>query len=105
MAGNFDLSEPARNDLKEIWLYIAENNPASADRTLQELKKKFQLLAENPQLGKSQDQLIVRLRTFPHKKYVIFYFPKKNGIEIYRVLHGARDFEDLLENYFEGLEP
>jgi len=105
MANKFELTEPARNDLKEIWSYIAERNPNSADRILRKLAEKFQLLAENPKVGKSQDKFILSLRCFPFKNYVVFYFPIENGVEIYRVLHGARNIEDLFENYFEGLKP
>jgi len=105
MARKFELTEPARNDLKEIWFYIAEHSQTSADRILRTFKEKFQMLAENPKLGKSQDSFIINLRSFPFKKYVIFYFPIENGVEIYRVLHGARNVEDLFEDYIEGLKP
>jgi len=105
MAHKFELTEPARSDLKEIWFYIAERNPNSADRILRTFKEKFQLLAENPQLGRAQHNLIFNLRSFPYKTYTIFYFPTESGVEIYRVLHGARNIEDLFEDYFQGLKP
>jgi len=41
---------------------------------------------------------------FPFKKYHIYYFPIEDGVEIYRVLHGARDNEGEFEDYFEGLK-
>lgn len=28
----------------------------------------------------------------------------ENGVEIYRVIHGARNIEDLFEDFFRGLE-
>lgn len=33
------------------------------------------------------------LRSHPHGNYVIFYRPIGDGIEIVRVLHGARDID------------
>jgi len=63
------------------------------------------MLAENPKIGREHDELFLNLRSFPYKDYVIFYFPIENGVEIYRVLHGARDIESLFEEFFEGLEP
>lgn len=105
MANNFELTESARQDLKEIWTFLAEFSYSSADQTLEGLAKKFKLLAENPKLGRTHDEYIVNLRSFPHKKYVIFYFPIENGVEIYRIFHGARNIEDLFEEFFEGLEP
>ena len=105
MANSYKITELAVSDLKEIWEYIAEFNSESANRTINELAAKFQRLAENPQLGKSQDNFVVSLRSFPYKKYVVFYFPKDYGVEIYRVFHGSRNIEDLFEDYFEGLKP
>lgn len=105
MANKFELSEFARNDLKEIWTYLANLNQNAAGKLLREFAKKFQLLADNPKIGHKQDDFIFDLRSFPYKNYTIFYFPNENGIEIYRVLHGARNIEELFEDYFEGLKP
>ena len=67
--------------------------------------QKFELLAENPKLGRSQDNFIFNHRSFLYKTYTIFYFPTESGVEIYHVLHGARNIKDLFEDYFEGLKP
>jgi len=105
MANKFELTEPARKDLKEIWSHLAEFSHNSADKTLKDLAKKFNLLAENPKLGRTHDELIINLRSFPYKKYIVFYFPIENGVEIYRVVHGARNIEAIFEDFFEGLKP
>ena len=105
MANKFELTESARNDLKEIWLYLAEFSYNSADKTLKDLVKKFELLAENPKLGRTHDKFIINLRSFPYKKYVIFYFPIENGVEIYRIFYSARNIEDRVKDFFEGLKP
>ncbi len=44
------------------------------------------------------------MRMFPFKKYHIYYFPTAGGVEIYRVVHGARDTEGEFERFFEGLK-
>lgn len=105
MANRYELAEAARNDLKNIWTYIAENNPNSADKFMRQFAMKFQLLADNPKIGRTHDKFVFNLRSFPYKDYVIFYFPVENGVEIYRVLHGARDIDSLFEEFFEGLQP
>ena len=105
MANKFEIAELARADLKAIWTYFAEFNHNSADNFMRKLAKKFQLLADNPKLGRSHDEILLDLRSFSYKNYTIFYLPFENGVEIYRVLHGARNIEDLFENYFEGLKP
>jgi toxin ParE1/3/4 len=53
-------------------------------------------LARHPRMGIRQDQYRAGLRCFPVGKYVIFYHVTDDGLEIYRVLHGARQLEDLL---------
>jgi toxin ParE1/3/4 len=49
------------------------------------------LLATQPHLGKSVEELAPRLRFMPLGNYLIFYRPLPDGIEIVRLLHGARD--------------
>lgn len=105
MASRVEITELARIDLKEIWSYIAEYSYDAANHAIEELSEKFRLLAENPSIGKNHSQLMVDIRSFPYKKYVIYYFPIENGVEIYRVIHGARNAENLFEDYFEGLKP
>jgi toxin ParE1/3/4 len=42
-------------------------------------------------MGAVRDELIPNLRSFPVGNYLIFYKPLPDGIEVLRVLHGARD--------------
>ena len=95
----------AETDVEDIFSYFAQFSVGSSRKVLKELAQKFKLLAENPKIGRTHDEFIINLRSFPYKNYVIFYFPIENGVEIYRVLHGARDIEDLFEDFFEGLKP
>jgi len=61
------------------------------------LSAKFHLLAEQPMLGRSRDELAPGLRSIPLGRYVIFYEVIPDGISIVRVLHGARDLGSLFE--------
>ncbi len=101
---NFAITPLAEADLDEIWNYISEYNEPAADKFMRDLAAKFQLLADNKEIGKRQDDFIVEMRMFPFKKYHIYYFPTAGGVEIYRVLHGARDAEGEFEDFFEGLK-
>ena len=94
-------TEQARRDLLEIWVYIAENSFDAADRLLETIDETCQRLADMPGMGLRRDELAPGLRSFPAGKYLIFYRPVENGIEIIRVLHGARN----LENIFPQEEP
>jgi toxin ParE1/3/4 len=85
----------AEADLDEIWLYIAQDDPNAADRFLDLIEERCQLLAENPLMGRSRPDLAPYLRSFPVGGYVIFYLPMENGVEIVRVVSGARNLEAL----------
>lgn len=85
----------ALQDLDQIWDYIAQDNPKAADDFIDTLEEKCRLLAEHPKIGASCETLYPSMRFLPVEKYLIFYFPLDDGIEIVRVLHGARDLESL----------
>lgn len=95
----------AKSDLDDIFNHTVEFGIDSARKFIKGLMEKFNLLAENPKLGRAQNNIIFNLRSFPYKTYTIFYFPTEIGVEIYRVLHSSRNIEDLFEDYFEGLKP
>ncbi len=83
----------AENDLAEIWDFIAEDSQARADSFLDRLDQSFYGLARNPLIGRARGELSSNLRSFPFGRYVIFYLALPDGIEIVRVLHGARDLD------------
>ena len=87
----------AESDLDEIWWYIAQDNPDNADRFLDRLQERCWALADFPQMGTSRDDLKAGLRSHPCGRYLIFYFPLEDGIDVVRVLHGARDVEALFD--------
>ena len=42
-------------------------------------------------MGRSRPELAASVHSFPVARYVVFYRPAADGIEVVRVLHGARD--------------
>ncbi|MCA1624063.1 MAG: type II toxin-antitoxin system RelE/ParE family toxin [Acidobacteria bacterium] len=100
----FTIAPAAEADLDEIWHYIAEQAEQAADKFMRDLAGKFQLLANNREIGRREDDFIVEMRMFPFKNYHIYYFPTEEGVEIYRVLHGKRNIEELFEDYIGGLK-
>ncbi len=93
----YHISDRARTDLDEIWGFIAQDNPQAADRLIEVLVRKFRVLARSPEIGILRSELASSLRSFPVGNYLIFYRPFDQGIEIARVLHGARDLPGLFE--------
>ena len=93
----YRVSDAASADLEEIWLFIAQDDPDAADRFMRTIVSRFPTLASMPHMGRHREDLSARLRSFPVGNYVIFYRPTDSGIEVVRVLHGARDFPPLFE--------
>jgi toxin ParE1/3/4 len=80
-------------DVLDIWDYIAEDDVAAADRWVDELDATLRSLATQPMMGRARDELAEGLRSLPYRRYVIFYLPIDDGIDVVRVLHGARDVD------------
>lgn len=93
----YRVSDAASADLEEIWLYIAQDDPDAADRFIRTIVSRFPTLASMPRMGRHREELAAELRSFPVDNFVIFYRPMDGGIEVVRVLHGARDLPPLFE--------
>jgi toxin ParE1/3/4 len=95
-----------RHDLADIFVYLGRSRVSSAHRFLREAEATFQRLVVNPGMGpryEPEDPLFEGVRFFPvsrFKKYLVFYRPIEGGIEVLRVLHGARDIQGLLAEGF-----
>lgn len=89
-------SAEARADLAEIWDYIAQDSLQRATAFLRELESTFQILAEQPMMGRQRPELGDDIRSFPMSRYVIYYQPWPDGVGIVRVLHAARDVARLI---------
>jgi toxin ParE1/3/4 len=86
----------AEQDLLAIWEYIAQDSPAAADRLLVRFNNRFGQLLQVPLVGESQDRFRAGLRSVVEGSYIVFYEPRPGEILIYRILHGARRWEDLV---------
>ena len=86
----------AEEDLIQIWIYIALDNPGAADRVLDNIEQCFHALADNPLMGRLRPDIAPELRYFAVGNYLILYRAVPNGIQIVRVIHGARDLPAIL---------
>jgi toxin ParE1/3/4 len=83
----------AETDLDDIWWYIAQDSAGAADRFLDKIEERCQTLAQFPKMGISRDELLPSLRSLPIGKYLIFYMPIDNGIQVVRVLPAMMDID------------
>jgi len=85
-------TERAQADLLEAWLYIAEDNPAAADKVLDTLEQEAKLLLLQPLMGRARPELGSAVRSWPSATpYVLFYEVDESELTVLRVLHHARD--------------
>ena len=92
---NYSLSEAAIRDLDEICEYIARINTKAASKLFDDIRSKCKLVASFPNMGKSYEKLVPNLRGFVVDDYIIFYYPREDGISVARVSSGYRDLESL----------
>lgn len=92
-------SGQAEEDLISIWLSIALDNGAAADRLLDRFDRRWELLATQPFSGMARNDLGEDIRHLVVGSYLTFYRVTPAGIDILRVLHGRRDItaEDFTE--------
>lgn len=103
MSGHVTKRPKARRDLLDIFVYLEQHNPRAAARFLRAADETLNQLAFLPGLGSPLEMDILgtpplRFRAIHRfKKYFIFYRETEFGIEVWRVLHGARDLQRALE--------
>jgi toxin ParE1/3/4 len=93
------LQQKAKEDVREIALYIADDNLKVAEAFRVALERARLTLADLPEIGRAYDfgnRELKGLRVLPvpdFPKYLVFYVYRESEeeVEIFRVLHGARD--------------
>lgn len=94
---NVLLTPLAEEDLLQIWLYLAiEADEDAADRFVDQIKEKCSKIPFAPKGYRLRPELQPDIRSFPFRSYVIFYIPIESGIEVIRVIHAARDIEQVI---------
>ena len=88
-------SPKARADIDEIWNYIAERNLPAADRVVDEVERVCRLIAAHPRMGRERPELLPGMRSFGAMSWIIFNRIHDEFIEIVRVIHGARDLDQI----------
>ncbi len=92
----------AKRDLTDHFVFLGESaGMDTARRFLHATNVSFEALARMPAMGAQRRFRNPRwssVRAWPVKgfeRYLIFYRPITDGVEILRVIHGARDIERL----------
>ena len=93
MAFKIVWSRQAREDLRDIVTFIAQDNPAMAESFGYRLMSKVDLLAQFPELGRvvpeEQDEAIREIILRPYR-IVYQILAGKQTVAVARIWHGAR---------------
>ena len=88
----------AEKDLIELRRYSRrEFGTATADRYVEDIRRVFGLLRDNPRAGALRPDLGADIRSFSKRRHRILYCVVEDGIQIVRVLHHSQDAERALD--------
>jgi toxin ParE1/3/4 len=92
----------AEADLLEIYTFVAMDNPAAADRLLEKLESRVDLLSHHPRLCQRRPEIRLSLRALTEWPYLILYEIHPDidegpvtSVEIVRIVDGRRDLCSL----------
>ena len=92
---NLRIVASARQDLADIFDYIARDKLVAASNWVSRIEEKCELIATTPGFGEVRPELGEDIRSSKLGRYVIFYRPIENGIEVLRVIPGDREIRSL----------
>ena len=96
----YNLTKKAVEDLSDIWNYTFEYwSEAQADKYYKMLLDNFTDISNNPDLGKSYNEVTINLKGLRVNRHIIFY-RKLNPdlVEIMRILHERMDLKNRISD-------
>ena len=84
--------------LKEIYDYIAQDNPAAAEKVVSGIYQRAQILLEFPEVGykyRSEPEGDIRILLYGHYR-IVYLIKGSDRVEILGVFHGALDIDRYL---------
>ena len=90
----YRVSRDAERDLGGIFAYWAVRAGLDvAERLVDAIMDRSWLMGAYPEGGRTCSEIGPGFRCFPAAKYLIYYRKGRRGIEIFRILHGARSMK------------
>jgi toxin ParE1/3/4 len=90
----FVLSPRAQADVDEIWNYTAGRwGIEQAELYTRQLGNAVQSIAQDPERGRSCDEVREGYRRYPSGSHVVFYRVKAREVVVVRILHRRMDFD------------
>lgn len=92
-----ELSRFVEGDLEAIADYIAQNNPARAERFIREIRSQIQAIARNPLHYELRPEIGDGARLTVVGRYVVLFRMLGKTVRVERMLYGGRDPLALFE--------
>ena len=87
---HFRLARRAEEEITEIFAFGYDLfGEAQADAYADGMTHVFELLADNPRLGRSADRIALGVRRHEYRSHVILYEETPDGVLILAVVHGS----------------
>jgi toxin ParE1/3/4 len=86
----------AIQDVEEIVMWIAADNPAAAQSFAERIVRATDRLVDFPESGSPRPELGPDARGIVVGRYLILYRAGPDSVDILRVVHGARELGPLL---------
>lgn len=90
------VSSAADLDLFQIWMHVAQDNLAAADRMAERFQHTFELLCHQSEMGEAIPESKIGGRVFSVGSYLVLHYATDEALNIARVIHGARQLADLV---------
>ena len=89
------LTLEAREDLKDIWRYISEDNELAADRFIDELYSECVRIFSSGHHGRNRPDIGKGVTSYAYRRYVLYFEKRQSDLFVLRVLHGSRDHSKI----------
>lgn len=89
----------AERDLSDVVAFVAAESPSAGLRLADSLEAAIARLGTHPHIGRlPRDARLLDMgyRVLIVDDYLVFYVITHSAVVVHRILHGARDFGDLL---------
>lgn len=110
MSRNIRFARRVRTDIIRIFNFISQRSPQTAERVCEAIHRSIQELADIPGAGRAwessramlQGMRVTTVRSY--RNYLIFFRLTGNIVEVFRVVHGARELDSIVDQIQEDLE-
>lgn len=99
-----------RDDVIAIYRHVHGDNPRAADSVFEAIERSIRRLLDVPGVGRYWDAPDPRLDGMrvttvrPYRNYLIFFRAAPGGVEVFRVVHGARELGPLVDEIVVDFE-